>query len=142
MRTSISLLALSVLAACVDPTRTAAEDRTPAPSSGTGGIWAGFVRADASRDGITIANSTERPVGYFISERETLAVLNWRPCTPSASGPACPTVIQGERKLVPWKDVVGARDERKQYVVFWWHLVAGRNGALQPDSMRTITVER
>jgi hypothetical protein len=126
-------LLVAVAAACGPRTeRSVAPDLDASPA---GGVWAGNVTAEAVRGALRVGNNTTRPVGYAVFAREVLPVIRWAPCT-ERSG--CPSVAPGERLTIPGSDITGLRDGRGEVVLYWWHLVEGRDGRLQPDSVREV----
>ena len=127
-------LLLSALAACGETADApAAPDLGGAP---TGGIWAGNVVVEGLPGAVRAGNNTTRPVGYAIFAREILPVINWRPCTERTG---CPTIGVGERRTIPAAEIPGINEGGKgEVVLYWWHLVEGRDGRLAPDSIRAV----
>ena len=127
-------LLLSVLAACGG-----SSDSPAAPDLGgtpSGGIWAGNVAVESVAGAVRAGNNTTRPVGYAVFAREILPVINWRPCTERTG---CPTIAPGERRTIPAADIPGINaGGRGDVVLYWWHLVEGRDGRLEPDSIRAV----
>lgn len=127
-------LLLSALAACGEKT-----DAPSAPDLGatpTGGIWAGNVVLEGLSGAVRAGNNTTRPVGYAVFATEILPVINWRPCTERTG---CPTIAPGERRTIADDDIPGIGDGgRGEVVLYWWHLVEGRDGRVAPDSIREV----
>ena len=131
---ALLLPALAALAACGDSAAApAAPDLGSAPTSG---IWAGNVAVEGLPGAIRAGNNTTRPVGYAVFAREILPVINWRPCTERTG---CPTIGVGERRTIAGADIPGiGAGGRGEVVLYWWHLVEGRDGRMQPDSIREV----
>lgn len=109
----LSMLLTLVGAACTAaPTAASVEVRSPS-------IAAGYVSVTTASDGLVVENQTERAVFYAAIDKETSMVLFWAPCT---GGPACAYLSQGERKTLPWSKVVGYMSDRRDFVVYWWHV--------------------
>jgi hypothetical protein len=133
--TTLLLAALCALAAasCDDgdsSVLTPADDATPS----VGGIRAGNLAVASAPGGITLGNNTTRRVHYHIMERNFATLALWGPCT----APTCPGLAPGERRTIRAADIPGVQAGRREVVVYWFHVVAGRDGALVPDSMRTV----
>ena len=128
------LLLLSILtfAACDDGT--SAPGGGPLPNVG-GGFSAGNVTATAAPQAVVLGNNTTRPVGYFLIERELATRALWGPCTARTG---CPGIAPGERRTIPAAQIAGVEPGKRDVIVYWWHLVEGRDGALRPDSIRSL----
>ena len=137
MRRSIAAIAPFLLAAVTACGGSGA--LTPTDSTGVtedrGGIWAGNVAVESAPDAVVLGNNTTRPVGYAVYGREWVAAALWAPCTQRTG---CPTLAVAERKTVRAADIPGIDANRREVVVYWWHLVDDRNGGLKPDSIRSV----
>jgi hypothetical protein len=132
--TTLLLTALCALVAgCDDGDSTILSPDGPA-SPAVGGIWAGNLAVAPTAGGITLGNNTTRRVHYQVLERNFAALALWGPCT----APTCPGLAPGERRTIPAADISGIQAGRREVVVYWFHVVAGRDGALVPDSIRTV----
>jgi hypothetical protein len=105
-------------------------------NGGTGGIWAGNVVVQGIGSGLRVNNNTTKPIGYFVVETELAMRIKWAPCS-EATG--CKTIAPGET-VIPASDIAGVDATRREVHFYWWHLVAGRDGKLQPDSVRSTTL--
>jgi hypothetical protein len=130
-------LLVTALTACSDSAEpAAAPDLEAAPASG--GIWAGNVTVEPTAAGLRVGNNTERPIGYVAFARDILPVITWRPCEQPTG---CPTIIQGERRTIAPADIPGLQNGKGDVVFYWWHLVQGRDGKLQADSIREVSAK-
>ena len=130
-------LLLTALTACSDsPAPAAAPDLDAAPAAG--GIWAGNVTVEGTAAGLRVGNNTERPIRYVVFARDILPVILWHAC---AEGEGCPTLIQGERRTIPADEIPGLQDGKGDVVFYWWHVVRGRDGKLQADSVREVSAK-
>ena len=112
-------------------------DVTPVTTGANGGgIWAGNVLVQGAGTGLRVSNNTTKPIGYFVVETELAMRIRWAPCS-EATG--CKTIAPGE-KVIPASDIPGVDATKREVHFYWWHLVAGRDGRLQPDSVRSTTV--
>ena len=131
-------LALGLSAAACS--KTMPTDAVPRTTTGTasnpGGIWAGTVTAQGTGTGLRVNNSTTKPIGYFVVETELAMRIRWAPCTEPTG---CRTIAPGET-VIPASDIPGVDATNRTVHFYWWHLVADRDGKLQPDSVRSTTV--
>ncbi|MEO8336132.1 MAG: hypothetical protein ABI664_14230 [bacterium] len=129
------LLALAVALGC------AADGPTEVLSYETGapGIQAGYVGVTPTAAGLTIENQTERPIHLFAVNAETLALLDWIPCT---GGEKCPALAPGARRDIPWADVFAYSANVKQYTVYWWNVTVQPDGSARADNLHNVTVSR
>jgi hypothetical protein len=133
MRLRLLLPALALAAAACDDGTTGPADG-PLPNVG-GGLWAGNVTAASAPGAVVLGNNTTRPVGYFLIERELATRALWGPCTARTG---CPSIAPGERKTIPAAEIAGVGPGKRDVLVYWWHLVEGRDGTLRPDSVRAV----
>ena len=102
------------------------------------GIAAGYVSVTPTDAGLTIVNQTGRPIYLFAVNAETLALLDWAPCTGGAN---CPALAPGARLDIPWADVYWYAPNVKQYTVYWWNVIQV-DGTPRADNMHNVTVSR
>ena len=134
MRRPITLLltACTALAACDDGESPLSPGGDPTPA--VGGIWAGDLAAAPVPGGVTLGNNTTRRVHYTAFERGFAARASWAPCVRSD----CPGLAPGERRTLRGSDIPGVDAANREVVVYWYHVVSGRDGTLVPDSVRTV----
>jgi hypothetical protein len=95
----------------------------------------GEVRATATSDAVRVVNEGPAPAFFVTFGREAVSRILWAPCVDAAR---CPPLAPGDVRTVP-RPVEGDQAEREA-VVYWWRAVPGADGALRPDSIRTIVV--
>jgi len=117
------------------PTDTPA-DVSPVTSGANGGIRAGTVEVRGTGTGLRVNNNTTKPIGYFVVETEMAMRIRWAPC---AEPIGCRSIAPGEG-VIPASDIPGVDATRREVHFYWWHLVADRDGRLQPDSVRNTTL--
>ena len=132
-------LALAALALCLTSACSADSLTEVSYESGPNGIQAGYVALTATADGILVTNQTSRPIHLIAMERSLSALLDWIPCT---SGAGCTAQAPGEQRLVPWSSVIGASQERREYLVYWWHAVAQPDGSVRAGTITNALVTR
>jgi hypothetical protein len=127
-------VATSLLLACSSsgPTEVSYE-------TGPQGIQAGYVSVTAKTGGLFVTNQTERPVFYFVAEKNAAAVIDWVPCTTSLA--LCVAIAPGENIVIPWTNVAGFRPDAQEFLFTWYHIVTV-NGTPQVSSLQTVTVKR
>lgn len=123
-------------AACSRSLPTDTPDVSPVASGADGGIRAGDVQVRGTGTGLRVNNGTTKPIGYFAVETELAMRIRWLPCN---GGPGCQSIAPGET-VIPAGDIPGVDATRREVHFYWWHLVAGRDGTLRPDSVRSTTV--
>lgn len=117
--TYLGLLAL--LAACVSP---------------TGLVSDGTLEVLPRAADVQLHNLSGRAVFYFIAERETLALIAWRPCATAE----CPSVAPHARLAVPHERIVCFEPGAREAVVFWWRAVPTGTGTFAADSISSLIV--
>lgn len=133
------IVALALCAAGCHPSDITATDAIISNEPTEPGIQAGFVSVTPTSDGIVVVNQTSRPIYVFAVNAETLALLDWAPCT---GGPSCPALAQGEQRVIPWVSVYGYAPNAKQYSVMWWHAVVMPDGTTRPSIVQGVLVTR
>lgn len=105
------------------------------------GIWAGYLGATPTADGIEVFNSTDvpDPFYFFAIERETAAYTDWVPCT---GGPTCRSVRPGERRTIPWASVAGYAASKNEYIVSFWRVTRSTDGTVAVTDMQYLLVTR
>jgi len=103
------------------------------------GIAAGSVSVAPTATGITIVNQTERPVYLFAVNAETLALLDWAPCT---GGTNCPALAQGAQRDIAWADIYWYAPTVKQYTVYWWNVTVQPDGTARAENLHSVTISR
>jgi hypothetical protein len=138
---SLLLLALTVASAGCS----AAEAVTPEVINDGCGIprtmdcAAGSLTVAPTATGLTIVNQAERPVYLFAINAETLALLDWAPCT---GGTNCPALAQGAQRDIPWAEVYWYAPSVKQYTVYWWTVTVQPDGTARADNVHNVTISR
>ncbi|MEO5815523.1 MAG: hypothetical protein ABIT20_09615 [Gemmatimonadaceae bacterium] len=122
----------------------ASEVLTSAPEvksyeTGSQGIQAGYVGVTPTASGLRIVNQTERPVHLMAVNADTLALLDWAPCT---GGTNCPALAQGAVRDIAWAAVMAYSAETKQFTVMWWNVVYPPSGTPRAENLHNITVTR
>lgn len=117
--------ALVVASACDDVEITAIESDLITASATAGG-------------GVRLHGLTGQTVYYFVADAETLALLDWIPCTNPTS---CPAVPPRGTVDVPRSAIAGDQPGSHTVVVYHWLLVRP-GGSFVPDSIRAMEVRR
>lgn len=107
--------------------------------TGTQGIKAGYVGVTPTASGLRIVNQTERAVYLMAVNAETLALLDWVPCT---GGDNCPALAQGQQREIPWASVMGHSASTKQFTVMWWNVFYPPGGGPRAENLHSVTVTR
>lgn len=115
------LALLLLLVACVSP---------------TGLVSDGTLEVLPRRADVQLRNLSDRAAYSFIAERETLALIDWRPCVTAD----CPSVAPHERLAVPHDRIVGYAPGAHEAVVFWWRAVPTGPGTFAADSIRSLII--
>jgi hypothetical protein len=121
MRRFLALAAILGVLSCADPV---------SPSSD-------ILRINVLPDALELVNLSPVPVYFFAVESETLARINWAPCTE----PACTNVGPGVKFVLPYVDMIGYGQGAEEAVVHHWHLIPGSTATgFRPDSIRATIV--
>jgi hypothetical protein len=107
--------------------------------AGAPGIQAGYVGVTATASGLTVVNQTARPIYLMAANAETLALLDWLPCT---GGAQCPALAQGQKREIPWASVVGYTASAKQYTLFWWNVTVQPDGTARAQNVHNVPITR
>ena len=86
---------------------------------------------------LRVMNRSDRPIYYFVVERESAASVDWRPCTQAET---CPAVAPGAQAVVSFDRIVGYEPGEREAIFYWWHLVHAPQDAFAVDSIRAIIV--
>jgi hypothetical protein len=98
-------------------------------------VVGGDLRVTVARDGLRLHNVADAPVFVAVYGRAESALILWGPCVDPA---VCPPIAPGASRAAP-RPGTAARPE-SEADVYWWRAVRGPDGALRPDSVRTVTV--
>ena len=94
-------------------------------------------RADHS---LVLRSRADVPVYYFVVDRETLALIDWAPCTDPAT---CPSVPARGTTTVTRDRIVGWHESTREVAVYHWRLVPKdphAGGGYAADSVRALIV--
>jgi hypothetical protein len=92
--------------------------------SGSTGISEDDFAIRATGQDVVLVNSSERPVFYFLVERETAAVINFATCVE----PECPHVAAGATVRVPYTAITGYQPGKREIIVHLWLSVPSSSG--------------
>jgi hypothetical protein len=112
MRTATVLLTMLTLS-CSSPAGPSAEVPVPEPQS--------------AADGLTLSNPTGSPLYYAVFERRWAeeGLFIWGRCT---DAPRCPQVPPRGTVRVPVEEISGYFPGAREARVYFWRLVASKNG--------------
>jgi hypothetical protein len=131
----LRILALALVAAgCHSSDATGIVDDSLPP-----GIQSGTVSVTPTNDGLSVVNLTPRPIYFLALNAEYLALIDWIPCF---GGTGCPTVAQGQQRVIPWSSVVGYSASTRQFTLIWWHGLVLPDGTARMDGGGNVTVTR
>lgn len=117
----ILAFAMLIAAACADGT---------APKSD-------LLQIHVLPDALHIVNTSPQSVYVFVAERNTLALLDWAPCSDPTT---CEGIAVGGSQLLPFAEITGYTVDATEVVVHHWHLVSNGAGGFRPDSIRATIV--
>ncbi len=107
--------------------------------TGGNGIQAGYVRIVPTATGLAVDNQTSRPIYLMAANAETLALLDWVPCT---GGAGCAPLAQGQTREIPWAVALSYEASTRQYAVYWWNVITHSDGSLRADNIHNVIVSR
>ena len=97
-----------------------------------------ILRAQAIPPALSLQNLVQAPVYTFIADRDILALLNWAPCT---NPEQCSGLGPGERRSIPFTEILGYVPHTTAVVVYHWRLLPKGGGGFEVDSVRALVVE-
>jgi hypothetical protein len=117
----LSLLAVAIVAgvACADPH--AAPETARLESGENPASTSIVVTAAASR--VTVRNTTDSSVAYFLAERESLLYIKFAMCSDRS-----PRLAPGTQIAVPYDSIIGYSAQANAAAVMWCTMSRGRDG--------------
>lgn len=97
-----------------------------------------LIRASAANRTLAITNISSDPLYYFAANKETLALLDWVPCTDPS---ACKALGSKATTRISYYDIFGEPSTGGHVVIFHWRLVPTTPGKYNVDSIRSLEVE-
>ena len=91
------------------------------------------------QNGLLVHNHSVVDIYYFTIEQHAAAAALWAPCTVPAQ---CQTIEANSSELVPFDRIAFWTPQARVALFYWWLLMPAENGALKPDSIRTISASR
>ncbi|MCC6243273.1 MAG: hypothetical protein IT353_10555 [Gemmatimonadaceae bacterium] len=133
LHTRLSLFLILLLAvACSD----SAAPPELAPLGNGNPSVANPVEATAARPNVTVRNTSDSTVGYFVVEREILIRATFAPC-----GDHTPRLAPGRQIVIPYDSIMGYDRQAKEAVVFWCTMSRGPDGLWRPvGGMQSVSV--
>ena len=83
-------------------------------------------------EGIELTNHSDRTLYVFPADPDTLAVLDWTPCS---IPDACGGIAGGTAQAIPFDEIEGYSEETRDVVILHWFLVPDGEG-FKPDTVR------
>ena len=102
----------------------AAPNTDPAGNGNAGGT----LEVTAANRSLTLRNTTEQVVTYFVFEKETLILAT----IPPPCGSQITRLAQAEKVLIPYSEIVGYSDKATEAAVFWCALTRSADGTFKP----------
>lgn len=96
-----------------------------------------LVRAATTARVLELTNLGAEHLYYFAVEREITAQINWAPCTDPER---CEGVPPLSSVAFPYSEIAFYERGDAEAVVYWWRLVDGEDGVLEPDSIRALVI--
>lgn len=131
-RAVLAAVAAAACLACADP------NEVPGPSRLDNGnpLAATSITASAAASQVTVRNTTDSTVGYFLAEREVLIRATFAPC-----GDYTPRLAPGAQIAIPYDSIMGYNRQAKEAVVFWCTMSRGPDGLWRPvNGMQSVSV--
>jgi hypothetical protein len=96
------------------------------------------ARASSAARVLELTSLDAEHLYYFAVEREMTALINWAPCTDPerCDGIAPNTSVEFSYSAIAFYEPGDA-----EAVVYWWRLVDGAGGELEPDSIRALVID-
>ena len=124
MKRALSVLSIAIgFAACSNPVEVSSSD---------------IVSARAEAKVLTITNTSDDPVYYFVADREALALLDWAVCRDPST---CKAIAPHSSKRIIYSEIAAYQTGSGSAVVFHWKLFAQGSGGYNYDSVRELVVK-
>jgi hypothetical protein len=96
-----------------------------------------LLRISVQPEAVELMNDSPQPVYVFVVERNSLALVDWAPCSDPSN---CDGIAVGGTKVIPYDDITGYAPGAAEAVVHHWHLVPDGAGGFRPDSIRSTVI--
>jgi hypothetical protein len=86
---------------------------------------------------LEVTNATAAPVFVQVLGARTAPLALWGPCVDAT---VCEPIAPGTSREVSVRLTAPDGTPETEALLYWWHVERGADGALRPDSIRTVVV--
>ena len=97
-----------------------------------------ILSAHAENQTLTLVNTSDDPVYFFIADKDALALLDWTVCLDPAK---CTAVMPHSTKLVVYSQIAAYQPGSGNAVVYHWRIISKGAGVYDYDKLRQLDVK-
>jgi hypothetical protein len=97
-----------------------------------------ILSAHAEKQTVTLVNTSDDPVYFFVANRGALALLDWAICLDPAR---CTPILPHSTTNVSYSQIAAYQKGSDQAVVFHWRIVTKGSGQYDYDKLRELVVK-
>ena len=97
-----------------------------------------ILSAHAENQALTLENTSDDPVYFFVADKDALALIDWTVCIDPAK---CTPVQPHSTKVVPYSQIAAYQPGSGNAVVYHWRIIAKAAGVFDYDKLRQLDVK-
>jgi len=97
-----------------------------------------ILLAHAEHRAITLVNTSDDPVYFFVADTDALALLDWAVCLDPAK---CTPVLPHSTKIVRYSEIAAYQEGSRNAVVYHWRIITKAPGQYDYDKLRKLDVK-
>ena len=97
-----------------------------------------ILSAHAENQTLTLVNTSDDPVYFFVADKDALALIDWTVCIDPAK---CTPVPPHSTKLVLYSQIAAYQQGSGNAVVYHWRIISKGAGVYDYDKLRQLEVK-
>ena len=97
-----------------------------------------LLSAHAENQRITLVNTSDDPVYFFVADKDALALLDWAVCVDPAR---CTPIQPHSTKIVQYSEIAAYQQGSGNAVVYHWRIITKAPGQYDYDEVRHLEVK-
>ena len=97
-----------------------------------------ILSAHAENKTLTLVNTSDDPVYFFVADKDALALLDWAVCIDPSK---CTPVAPRSTKLVSYSEIAAYQEGSGNAVVYHWRIISKGEGKYDYDKLRELDVK-